>query len=187
MHLGGKGVPRDPAIAAQLFAHACEANDPLGCLNLSIAYGEGRGVRKDAGRSFAFAERACVAGGAQGCIRAGLARVAGDGVAKDTKRGLAQLETVCAKGEPAGCESLAQLYDKGFGPDVPADCVRVLEYTKRACNLGSEQACDLDREMFQNDSDFVTAEIEWMKRAPDAGPPPRWRSVSVNFKPVAQR
>jgi TPR repeat protein len=181
MHMGGKGVPKDPAIAVQLFSYGCAVNDPQGCLNLSIAYGEGRGVRKDTGTSVAFAEPACGAGAVRACIRAGVARVAGDGVAKDTKGGLAQLESVCAEGEPGGCETLAQLYDKGLAPDVPADGIRVLDYTMRACRLGSQRACDLDRVMFRNDIDFVDAEIEWMKRTPDAGPPPRSHRVPVNF------
>jgi TPR repeat protein len=74
-----------------------------------------------------------------------VARITGDGVGKDVKAGIEQLDSLCTRGEPTGCESLAGLYAKGNGADVPADPLRTREYAKKACDLGAKGSCAVDR------------------------------------------
>jgi TPR repeat protein len=124
----------------------------VGCFNVSVAYGEGRGVPKDPAQSFTFADRACTMGAPAGCARTARATIAGDGVAKDVKAGIAELDTVCTRHEPVGCESLAKLYTSGAGSDVPADPLRVREYGKKACDLGSQRYCAADQLLGKVDS-----------------------------------
>jgi serine/threonine protein kinase/TPR repeat protein len=152
MHFEGNGVPKNESLGARFFLRGCEAGEPMGCFNVSIAYGEGRGVPKDPAQSFAFADRACTMGARAGCARIALAKIAGEGATKDVKAGLAQLDAMCTRHESAGCESLAKLYTSGAGADVPADPLRVREYAKKACDLGSQLYCGADQLLGKVDS-----------------------------------
>ena len=64
---------------------------------------------------------------------------------------------MCTRGEPTGCTSLAALYAKGNGAEVPADPLRVREYAKKACDLGAKQSCDIDRLLGTIDKGDTTA------------------------------
>jgi serine/threonine-protein kinase len=157
MHFEGNGVPKNESLGARFFLRGCEAGEPMGCFNVSVAYGEGGGVPKDAAQSFAFADRACTKGARAGCVRTALAKIAGEGVAKDVKAGLAQLDALCARHESVGCETLAKLYTSGVGADVPADALRVREYAKKACDLGSQRYCAQDQLLSKVDTTESTA------------------------------
>jgi TPR repeat protein len=110
---------------------------------VSIAYAEGRGVPKDPAQALVYAQRACKGGSQAGCVRAELARIKGEGVAKDVQGGLAQLDGMCARKQALACENLASLYDGKTVADVGADPVRVRDYLKKACDAGSNQACQI--------------------------------------------
>ncbi len=157
MHFEGNGVPKNESLGARFFLRGCEAGAPVGCLNVSVAYSEGRGVPKDPAQAYSFADRACAAGVPAGCVRTALARVAGEGVAKDVKTGLAQLDGLCAGREPLACQTLAKLYATGMGTDVTADPLRVREYSKKACDLGAKQSCQVDQLLGQVDNGDNTA------------------------------
>jgi hypothetical protein len=144
MHFEGKGLPKDVATGAIWFFRACEGGAALGCFNASIAYGEGKGAAKDPKQSFAYAERACKGGMVLGCIRVETARIHGEGVPKDVQGGLERLDALCTH-EAEACESLIPIYNMGIGTDVPADPLQVRAYAKKACDLGDEKACHLDR------------------------------------------
>jgi hypothetical protein len=157
MHFEGNGVPKNESLGARFFLRGCEAGEPMGCFNVSVAYGEGRGVPNDPAQSFTFADRACTMGAAAGCVRTARATITGEGVAKDVKAGLAQLDTLCTRHESVGCESLAKLYMTGAGSDVPPDPLRVREYAKKACDLGSQRYCAADQLLSKVDSTDSTA------------------------------
>jgi TPR repeat protein len=131
----------------------------LGCLNVSIAYGEGRGVPKDAGGPSRSPIARAGAGLSAGARAAGMAKITGDGVTKDVKAGLAQLDATCTRGEPAACESLVKLYS-GAGADVLADPLRVREYAKKACDLGEKLSCGFDQVLGTADS-AETVAAQW--------------------------
>jgi serine/threonine-protein kinase len=156
-HFEGSGVPKNESLGARFFLRGCEAGVPQGCLDVSIAYAQGRGVPKDPGQAWTYADRACGAGLAAGCVRLGLARMLGEGVAKDVKAGLAQLDGMCTRGEPEGCEALAHLYATGSGRDVVADPLRVRDYRKKACDLGSTRSCTDDKLLGTMDTSESTA------------------------------
>jgi serine/threonine-protein kinase len=157
MHFEGNGVPKNESLGARFFLRGCEAGEPMGCFNVSVAYGEGRGVPMDPVQSFMFAGRACTMGAPAGCARTARASIAGEGVTKDVKAGLAQLDTLCTRHESVGCESLARLYTSGAGSDVPTDPLRVREYAKKACDLGSQRYCGADQLLSKVDSTDSTA------------------------------
>jgi hypothetical protein len=150
-------VPKNESLGARFFLRGCEAGEPMGCFNVSVAYGEGRGVPNDPAQSFTFADRACTMGAAAGCVRTARATITGEGVAKDVKAGLAQLDAMCTRHESVGCESLANLFTSGAGSDVPADPLRVREYAKKACDLGSQRYCGADQLLSKVDSVDSTA------------------------------
>jgi TPR repeat protein len=145
MDFDGIGMPKHESVGAGLFLRGCEAGEPLGCLKLAVVYGEGApGISKDPERSFALAERACKGGLPRGCARVSACKVSGLGVAKDVKGGLAQLDALCTQGEQAACEALADFYKNGVPGDLPADPVRLREYTAKACKLGADASCKDD-------------------------------------------
>jgi TPR repeat protein len=157
MHFDGDGVPKDESLGANFFLRGCVAGEPIGCANVSVAYAQGRGVPKDATQAFTYAERACKGGAVVGCVRVDVARVAGEGTTKDVKAGLEDLDARCTKGEPAGCDKLTALYVTGVGTDVPVDSLRVREYAKKACDLGSQSGCRTSKLLGAADSSNSTA------------------------------
>jgi len=72
-------VPRSEEKGATYFLMACDGGEPLGCLNVSVAYGTGRGVPKNLEESYEYAERACAGGALDGCVRVAVAKVLGEG------------------------------------------------------------------------------------------------------------
>jgi TPR repeat protein len=64
---------------------------------------------------------------------------------------------MCTRREPLACQSLAKLYMSGVGTDIPADSLRVRDYWKKACDLGSESSCQADKLLGKVDSSDNTA------------------------------
>jgi TPR repeat protein len=55
----GRGVPRSPERAAELYRRACDMNRAFGCLALAGMFARGEGVAADARRAEQLASRAC--------------------------------------------------------------------------------------------------------------------------------
>ncbi len=141
MHWEGRGVPKNPSLAAQSFLDGCEAGEPLGCFNLSRAYLDGTGEPQDFVQAYSYADRACTGHVPDACVDVATAKIGGKGVAKDVAGGLMQLETACKAKEPLSCVKLMKLYAKGQGRDVPVDLTHARAAAKKACDLGSSDGC----------------------------------------------
>jgi uncharacterized protein len=63
------------------------------------------------------------------------------------------------------------IYTSGIGTDVPADPHRVRAYTRKACELGDEKACDVERLLLTVDKGKTTVgqAVETFVTACDAG------------------
>jgi serine/threonine protein kinase/TPR repeat protein len=144
MLFDGSGTAKNQPLAVSYFQRSCPSSgpvEPLGCLNLSVAYGQGLGAPKDASQSLAYAKEACDNGAPRGCTRLSMAKLTGEGVPKDVPGGIAELDGMCGKGEPSACAQLLSLFSRGLGTDVQADPARVRATAEKGCKAHDAQSC----------------------------------------------
>jgi hypothetical protein len=156
MRQHGRGVARDEAAAASLYERACEgtpcqAGNLLGCLNLGKVYRDGIGVTADPARAAQIFRSACQRPAEDGdvdpgphraraCSLLGALHLAGRGVATDLVEGLTLSQRGCDQGDGFGCFNAGVVFSRGLG--VPPDEERAMEYFRRACGAGDDEACD---------------------------------------------
>jgi TPR repeat protein len=165
----GRGVKRDPIMAAEHFGEACylgatggcdhlmhimqtggdkdlqracDRGDATSCVALGAVYRKGIGTLRDPARALVLFEAACRAGSSRGCGLAGQSYLYGDGVAVDHAKAMADLEKSCAHDYALGCFDAGMMYRNGVGVD--ADETLALERFRAACDLGYARACEPD-------------------------------------------
>ncbi len=167
----GEGVARDASKAARLFERACKGGVTSSCVSLGVMLMEGDGVRANAKRALALHKRTCRAGEARGCFyqavlsekkpvfdtrrlkvyvdtcKAGYAPAcyrAGDMLSRGERpepKTIAKMhKKACEGGSAWGCRALGLMYASG-PQGVPKDPKRALDYTRRACSMKLESAC----------------------------------------------
>jgi TPR repeat protein len=100
----GHGVEQDETHAAALYEHACDLNDPFGCVFAGQMSEFERGVRKDDGKAARFYERACNLQWAPGCYNLAIMYERGTGVPVDREKAAALYEIACAAGAKGACD-----------------------------------------------------------------------------------
>jgi hypothetical protein len=68
---GGAGVPKDPALAFELFEKSCESGWWRGCGRLGVSYLNGQGTRVNPALAIASFEKGCQGHNAASCLEAG--------------------------------------------------------------------------------------------------------------------
>jgi TPR repeat protein len=111
----GKGAPRDPSRAADLYTSACDAGSMSACSALGALYGLGDGVPQNDGKAVELYTQACDGGFARGCLNEGGMYFDGTGVQKNERRGADLFRQACDGGEPLGCKNLSIAYRTGRG------------------------------------------------------------------------
>ncbi len=132
----GQGVPRDAARSRQLLDYACRAGDPPACrvLGARLHDGSERSAGDPSAARFYF-ERGCHLGEPSACALLGLYYMDGlGGLPRDGSRGEDIARRACDK-HASGCVVLAVYYER------QGDSRRALEFRRRACDLGDENAC----------------------------------------------
>ncbi len=151
----GKGVPKDGATAATLFAKACETAvakpekgfedlQPSACYNLGVMYQSGDGVKQNQTRARTLFETACKAKISGACEAADHSRTlekhSGE-TALAMNGGIAfYLMKGCDDGQAFACRTIGETYAAGSA-SVPKNPARATEYFKRA-NALNTAACD---------------------------------------------
>lgn len=138
----GDGVPRDVERASFLFDRACLLGESLGCANLGYMAEHGEGVARDERRAKALYRDACTAGDVYGCIHSEMIEAELAGAPRDPAKALAHWRDGCDRRRDASaCAFLGILYEDG--PDgLARDEAKSEQAMSRACELGSERACD---------------------------------------------
>jgi TPR repeat protein len=167
----GKGVPKDPARAHNLFVVACQKGEARGCLEAGMDLFDGTGVAKNAPAAAAQVVKSCELGYAMGCFMVGQQAEEGNGVPKNRAAALSAYQKGCDMGAPAGCTFAGRLHleDKntakaialfeqgctgrhgrgcmllGYryydGDGVGKDLKRAAELFKRGCELNDGFSC----------------------------------------------
>lgn len=164
----GKGLPKDPKRAVELFAKFCDEEAgiyPQHCLGLASHLLDGTGAPKDAARAARIHAATCAqgvcdsevlyslcaeAGGAEktnvGCVS--LARVLTlpvVGAPSDPKQARSLMESACKRKEAEACRAVSEWYAEGWswadGASVKKDPKRAASYLKQACDAGDKTAC----------------------------------------------
>jgi hypothetical protein len=143
----GRMIPRDPAEAGKLFAHACELKLSSGCSGILQVVSEGNGA------SF---QNACDHGDGESCFLLGSLYFAGQGVPKDAARAFTLLQQSCADGWMRGCSGVAECYRTGAGTTV--DSSRAIAEFDKACKGGVASSCFSASAMYRSMNDSATAE-----------------------------
>lgn len=93
----GRGVRRDRAEAARLYAHSCteQLEAPQACLYLAFALERGRGVERDLDRSIRMLDRSCRGGNSYACLTIGSKYRDGDGVTRNETRAREYMRRYC--------------------------------------------------------------------------------------------
>ena len=136
----GRGVPANPAAAADYYRIAAEAGNPDAQFALAELYREGEGLAADpaeAERWYAAAAKGYAgATGGRAQERLGEMYIDGRGVPKDVMRGLMLLEGVAQGGRIWTQVKLAQLYEQG-AEGLSPDLGRAVAYYQMAAEAGN--------------------------------------------------
>lgn len=129
----------DNAVAARLWAIACENGEMSGCQNLGYLYTNGTGVDKDNVKAMMLFAKACDGGDAIGCGNLGIAFREGLGTEFDEARATQLFTQACVGGYTTACANLgiARLKGRGVAQDL-ALAERLLTY---ACENGVSASC----------------------------------------------
>lgn len=130
LYAEGTGVEKDLGKAVQLYATACNANEPTGCF--FFAFYADR-IPNVASRP-AFFMKSCDLGYAKGC-EVGVASVGG----QDPSLAIPFLEKGCALNDGSACERLAKRYLEGKG--VTADANKAAAIYLARCDAGHGYTC----------------------------------------------
>lgn len=155
---GGRGVTADPALAARVRQHACEAGRMEGCNDLGFQYAVGKGVGQDLAEAVRLYRKACDGGHGMACYNLGAhhlpgmpgnAEVGGVNVAKAITLFRTACEVTCTpergppcrNGQASACTRLGQLYREG--KLVPRDEAAARAFLDAGCKAGKSEACQL--------------------------------------------
>jgi len=137
----GKGLPKDPRVAGDLYQTACDKGHALSCSDLAYMLAIGKDLRRDEKRSVDLFIRGCTLGFGNACFSAGNMHMQGSRepgiIPKDNVRAAELFKKGCDEGEGVACDSLAELYSRGQG--VPKDKAFARQLRRRAAELGFER------------------------------------------------
>ncbi len=137
----GKGVPKDNAVAAKLYAKGCERDDAIACASLAELEFTGDGIPKDQAKAVARFERACGLGETSACGNLGLAYATGDGVPADEGRGRVILSKSCNAGAASACLQLAKRMLEAPAKAAGEDHARGRALLDELCEVNDAAAC----------------------------------------------
>jgi TPR repeat protein len=141
----GDAVPRDDALALQMFVRSCNGGQAVDCGNAGLKFEFGEAVRADVHTAEALYQHACSLEDAE-CYRLGMLDAVGaDGLSKNDERGETALELSCAQATDTG--SLACVVGKALyhaharGAPDPKGLQQVAASMKAQCQSNEPRAC----------------------------------------------
>jgi TPR repeat protein len=135
LYFEGSRVPKDLAVAAQLYELPCTYHIAAACTNRAAIYAQ----EHDMEHAAAYYDRACHGGEPAACYRLAFYYENGTGVPHDATRAAALYQTACDGDEMRGCSNLGLLYMNGNG--VARDETRSARLFEKACAGGNAGGC----------------------------------------------
>lgn len=129
----------------EVLASKAMAGDVEAQFNLGRMYDNGRGVRQDAAQAVAWYEKAAAQGHADAQAYLGVIYLSGRGVRQDYAKAYEWLVQAATRRNADAQVSLGHMYLQGLG--VRQDFVKAKEWYGRACDNGTQPACDLYRQL----------------------------------------
>jgi TPR repeat protein len=125
----------DPTAGIALLEKGCTLGEAQACVIAGELLFRGVSGRADVPKAGEFYASACRAGNIDGCVGEAMVLV---------NRGLhgkavGMLRKACDEGHARGCSNLGILYEMGMG--VPRELATAQELWRKACSLGSDDAC----------------------------------------------
>ncbi|WP_181566363.1 tetratricopeptide repeat protein [Helicobacter monodelphidis] len=139
---GSNGFARDNGKAHLYLEKACmSGKSAYGCSFLGMLYQDGRGVEVDMQTAILFYEKACALKESWACAYIGYLYYEGKDLKQDFQKSFEYSDLSCSLGYADGCLMMGHFF---YGTDksgIPADAKKAKDYFIRACDLGSEMAC----------------------------------------------
>jgi len=130
----------DYAVAATMYAQACDAGYSGFCNNLGRLYKYGRGVERNPSKAAELFQGACNAKDMLSCNNLGVLYEGALGVQRDYARAKDLYTQACDGKEMRGCFNLGILYNDGHG--VPVDPAKAIHWFEVACQGGLKEGCE---------------------------------------------
>jgi TPR repeat protein len=131
MYDNGEGVKRDAVRAVQLHSQACQADQPVGCINLGAAYEVGRGVPRDELHAVALYHHA-----------ARLPQGISDSLSDLARKREAKFTAACDARHWDVCAEAGVTYARGL-LGAERDEAKAVEFFRKACGHESALGCYL--------------------------------------------
>jgi TPR repeat protein len=129
----GRGVDKDDARAASLFAKACEMGHAEGCLHAAMLQEQSHGADGPDVQALILYTMACEGGVTEACAHLS------DGGGKDEARAAEISAGACEKGDLRACAALAERLEEGRG--VETNLLRAAELYAKGCDGGNALSC----------------------------------------------
>ncbi len=141
MHAEGRGVPVNLTKAYELFASACKARSPGGCVYEGRALLNGAGVKQDRALGLKQMQTGCELGEGEGCYLLGTVYDYGElGVEVDFAKAATWYQKAIDAKVVTGFFGLGTLYLEGRGVEVNYELA--LELLDRGCRNGEVRSCN---------------------------------------------
>ena len=138
MYEGGKGVPKDEAVAAKLYRKAAEQGDASAQFAIGLMHETGRGVAMDAAEAMRWYRKAAAQGDARAQCNIGVLYANGSGVTKDVATAMRWYRKAAEQGNETAQFNIGVLYENGDG--VVKDEAEAAMWYRKAAKQGYESA-----------------------------------------------
>ncbi|KAI9325701.1 hypothetical protein DFJ73DRAFT_198142 [Zopfochytrium polystomum] len=135
LYLNGRGVPKDPSMAAPWFRKAAEQGNAAAQNNLGLMYRNGNGVPKNLTETLRWFREAANQGDPDGLHNLGILYSDGEGVAQDLAEAAVWFRKAAEKGHAQSQANLGMLYKHGQG--VQRDLAAAAHWFKKAADQGN--------------------------------------------------
>ncbi len=135
MYANGRGVPRDPARAQELYERACQGGAPDVCNTLGEICEKTGDLSGGLDKAAAYYRTACEGRSSAGCLNLGRYYAARE----ETARAAELYERSCGDGWAAACHQLAAAYEQGEG--IARDLPKAVALYTQACEAEFADSC----------------------------------------------
>ena len=178
----GKGVPKDPAMAARLYADAANQGLPDAMYRLALLYSDGNGVSQDSSAAVNWFYQAAKRGHAAAQMELGFAFAAGNGTPRDDQAAFRWFQLAAQAGLPRAQGALGAIYEAGVG--VTQNESVATEWFRKSAEQGNiiamyelGESLRLGRGVARSEGEAM----QWYQKSATAGYVPAQTQIGVGY------